>query len=132
MVSSISRQESQSQIKYVGTALVFSFVLIRIHLFQACVYARFLCEQAGVKFILGDPHGKLSNLIIENDGVNKKVAGIQTCDGVRHFGDLVIVAGSVYPYSIYIYRRLTNVQPAAGLHPSSPKPTRQWKRQQGY
>ncbi|KAG2413370.1 hypothetical protein HFD88_002559 [Aspergillus terreus] len=81
---------------------------------KACVYARFLCEQAGVKFVLGDPHGKLSNLIIENDGVNKKVAGIQTCDGVRHFGDLVIVAAGSWTASIIPEAHQT-VEATAGI-----------------
>ncbi|KAL2673904.1 hypothetical protein Neosp_012348 [[Neocosmospora] mangrovei] len=67
---------------------------------KACIYAKFLCEQVGVKFVLGDPKGKLSSLIIENDGLNKRVAGIKTCDGLRHFGDLVIVAAGSWTASI--------------------------------
>lgn len=35
----------------------------------------------------------METLIIENNGRAKKVAGIKTFDGKRHFGDLVIVAG---------------------------------------
>ncbi|KAH7131605.1 FAD dependent oxidoreductase [Dactylonectria estremocensis] len=67
---------------------------------KACVYAKFLCEQAGVNFVLGDPQGKFSSLIIENDGVHKRVAGIKTCDGLRHFGDLVVVAAGSWTASI--------------------------------
>ncbi|KAF4461055.1 sarcosine oxidase [Fusarium albosuccineum] len=67
---------------------------------KACVYAKFLCEQAGVKFVLGDPQGKLSSLIIENDGLKKRVAGIKTADGLRHMGDLVIVAAGSWTSSI--------------------------------
>ncbi|KAI5461693.1 FAD dependent oxidoreductase [Mariannaea sp. PMI_226] len=67
---------------------------------KACVYARFLCEQAGVKFVLGDPEGKLSNLIIEENGTQKRVKGINTCDGKSHFGDLVIVAAGSWTASI--------------------------------
>lgn len=59
---------------------------------KACVYARFLCVQAGVKFVLGEAQGKLDTLITEYNGPSKKVAGIKTCDGKSHFGDLVIVA----------------------------------------
>lgn len=60
---------------------------------QACVYARFLCEKAGVKFVLGDPQGKLSNVVIDENGAQKRVKGIKTDDGLTHFGDLVIIAG---------------------------------------
>jgi sarcosine oxidase/L-pipecolate oxidase len=48
--------------------------------------------QAGIKFCLGEPQGKLQSLIIECHGLEKKVTGIKTCDGRSHFGDLVIVA----------------------------------------
>lgn len=60
---------------------------------QACVYARFLCEKAGVQFVLGDPKGKFVNFITETNGTEKKVKGIKTADGLRHLGDLVIAAG---------------------------------------
>lgn len=60
---------------------------------KSCVYARYLCVQAGVKFVLGDPQGKFESLITENNRREKKVAGIKTCDGTRHFGDLIIMAG---------------------------------------
>ncbi|KAM0415764.1 hypothetical protein ACHAPT_013269 [Fusarium lateritium] len=67
---------------------------------KVCVYARFLCLQAGVKFVLGEPHGKLETLIIENNGRAKRVAGIKTSDGKRHFGDLVIIAAGGWSASI--------------------------------
>ncbi|KAI8649199.1 DAO domain-containing protein [Fusarium keratoplasticum] len=67
---------------------------------KACVYARFLCLQAGVKFVLGEPQGKFETLIIENNGRAKRVAGIRTADGKRHFGDLVIVAAGSWSSSI--------------------------------
>ncbi|KPM38583.1 hypothetical protein AK830_g8002 [Neonectria ditissima] len=67
---------------------------------KACAYAKFLCEKAGVKFVLGDPQGKLSSLIIESQGQEKRVAGINTCDGLRYFGDLVIVAAGSWTSSI--------------------------------
>lgn len=59
---------------------------------QACVYARFLCEKAGVKFILGRPQGQLESLVVEGSGSSKKVTGIKTCDGLTHDADLVVVA----------------------------------------
>lgn len=59
---------------------------------QACVYARFLCVQAGVKFILDEPHGKLENPIMEKSGLERKITGIKTFDGKSHFGELAIVA----------------------------------------
>ncbi|KAJ4186392.1 hypothetical protein NW755_007687 [Fusarium falciforme] len=72
----------------------------RMQFVKACIYAKFLCEQVGVKFVLGDPQGKLTSLIVENDGLNKRVAGIKTSDGLRHFGDLVIVAAGSWTASI--------------------------------
>ncbi|KAM6529208.1 hypothetical protein FALCPG4_007354 [Fusarium falciforme] len=68
---------------------------------KACVYARFLCLQAGAKFVLGEPQGKLDTLIIDNNGKAKRVAGIRTSDGKRHFGDLVIVAAGSWSSSIF-------------------------------
>ncbi|EOO03944.1 putative sarcosine oxidase protein [Phaeoacremonium minimum UCRPA7] len=59
---------------------------------KACTYARHLCEQEGVKFVLGEPRGKLQDLIRIENGTNKKVTGIKTCDGLVHQADLVIVA----------------------------------------
>ncbi|KAJ5155578.1 hypothetical protein N7492_008381 [Penicillium capsulatum] len=59
---------------------------------KACVYARFLCEQAGVKFILGEPHGKVESLVTEQRGPSKKITGVTTCDGQTHLADLTVVA----------------------------------------
>lgn len=59
---------------------------------QACIYARFLCEQAGVKFVLGSPRGRLETLIAHQEGNQKIVTGIRTADGVEHVADLVVVA----------------------------------------
>ncbi|TPX13733.1 uncharacterized protein E0L32_005936 [Thyridium curvatum] len=80
---------------------------------KSCVYARYLCGKAGVKFVLGDPVGKLSSLITENNGREKRVAGIKTCDGLRHFGDLVIVAAGSWTASIIPEAHLT-VEATAG------------------
>lgn len=73
---------------------------------QACVYARFLCVQAGVKFCLGESEGKVQRLITEGHGSEKKIAGITTCDGKDHLGDIVIVAGEIltfFPPTIHSY-----------------------------
>ncbi|KAJ9647650.1 hypothetical protein H2204_000280, partial [Knufia peltigerae] len=59
---------------------------------KACIYARFLCEKAGVRFVLGSPQGQLKTLIVANEGNGKQVTGIQTYDGKSHHGDIVIVA----------------------------------------
>ncbi|RDL31799.1 Uncharacterized protein BP5553_09201 [Venustampulla echinocandica] len=67
---------------------------------KSCVYARFLCVKAGVKFVLGEPQGKLESLIYENNGTQKRVIGIKTYDGKRHFSDLVIVAAGGWTASI--------------------------------
>ncbi|KAE9581499.1 L-pipecolate oxidase [Colletotrichum fructicola] len=67
---------------------------------KACVYARFLCEKEGIKFVLGDPQGKLEKLITEEKSGHKKVTGLQTCDGLSHYGDLVIVAAGSWTASI--------------------------------
>ncbi|KAJ6141554.1 hypothetical protein N7470_009944 [Penicillium chermesinum] len=82
---------------------------------KACVYARFLCEKLGVKFVLGDPAGKIDRLMVEDTGSSKRVKGIKTVDGLTHTGDLVIVAG----------------KPAAGPLRSSLRPTRPSKRPLG-
>ncbi|KAJ0352115.1 hypothetical protein COL154_012655 [Colletotrichum chrysophilum] len=67
---------------------------------KACVYARFLCEKEGIKFVLGDPQGKLEKLITKEKNGYKKVTGLQTCDGLSHHGDLVIVAAGSWTASI--------------------------------
>ncbi|CAP98823.1 Pc22g15350 [Penicillium rubens Wisconsin 54-1255] len=59
---------------------------------KACVYARYLCQKAGVKFVLGRPHGELDHLITEGNGSDKRIKGIRTCDGLAHAADLVVVA----------------------------------------
>ena len=59
---------------------------------QACTYAQYLCKKEGVKFVLGDPQGKLDNLVRTGYGTQKKVVGIKTCDGLIHRADVVVVA----------------------------------------
>lgn len=56
------------------------------------MYARYLCEKAGVKFILGQPQGELKHLIVSETTTSKRVTGIKTHDGLRHYADLVVVA----------------------------------------
>lgn len=59
---------------------------------KACAWARHLCEQSRVKFVLGRECGKLDHLIVDYKGESKRVCGIQTADGKRHHADVVIVA----------------------------------------
>ncbi|KIX07702.1 uncharacterized protein Z518_02356 [Rhinocladiella mackenziei CBS 650.93] len=58
---------------------------------QACTFVRFLCEQAGVEFVLGDPQSKVQSLVIEGAGPSKRVTGVKMCDGRSHSGDIVII-----------------------------------------
>ncbi|QKX63017.1 uncharacterized protein TRUGW13939_10185 [Talaromyces rugulosus] len=67
---------------------------------KACVYARYLCEQAGVKFVLGRPHGELEELITEQAGSQKRVTGIRTKDGLSHSAGLVVVACGPWTSSV--------------------------------
>jgi sarcosine oxidase / L-pipecolate oxidase len=67
---------------------------------KACTYAHFLCEQAGVKFVLGDPQGKLKTLIKTTSPNSTRVTGIETWDGKIHHADLVIVAAGGWTASI--------------------------------
>ncbi|CAG8207395.1 unnamed protein product [Penicillium salamii] len=59
---------------------------------KACVYARHLCQKAGVKFVLGRPNGELDHLLVEGSGAKKQVKGIKTRDGLTHLSDLVVLA----------------------------------------
>ncbi|EIW65833.1 hypothetical protein TREMEDRAFT_41277 [Tremella mesenterica DSM 1558] len=59
---------------------------------KSCAWARYLCEKAGVKFILGPEVGKLDDLIYEGEGDSKKVVGLKTADGKEHKADVVVVA----------------------------------------
>lgn len=69
---------------------------------KSCNFARFLCEKAGVQFILGEPHGKLKRLIIDHFDEHKRIIGIETSDGRAHVADLVVVAGTLaLHYPIY-------------------------------
>ncbi|KAF8852731.1 FAD dependent oxidoreductase [Acephala macrosclerotiorum] len=56
---------------------------------RSCFWAIHLCQQAGIKFVLGPQQGKLTGLISKPDG---SVNGIETGDGKSHSAELVIVA----------------------------------------
>ncbi|KAM6526576.1 hypothetical protein FSOLCH5_002673 [Fusarium solani] len=68
----------------------------------ACKYALDLIEQGGAKTYFGDK-GELSSLI-RDDKDDRRVVGIVTKDGNRHFADLVIVAAG--PFSPLIVPEL--------------------------
>ncbi|ODN79263.1 hypothetical protein L202_03277 [Cryptococcus amylolentus CBS 6039] len=61
---------------------------------KSCAWARFLAEQAGVKFVLGPEEGKFDELLFgePSAGGEKKVRGLKTVDGNEHLADVVIVA----------------------------------------
>jgi len=52
--------------------------------------------------VLGEPQGKVKNLIVVEKGAQRRVAGIKTFDGQDHFGELVIVAGECKPTSPFL------------------------------
>ncbi|RDW84777.1 FAD dependent oxidoreductase-4 [Coleophoma cylindrospora] len=58
---------------------------------KSCIWARHLCQKAGVRFVLGTK-GKLDELIIEGTGDAKQVKGLKTADGVEHYMDVTIIA----------------------------------------
>ncbi|KAJ9611974.1 hypothetical protein H2200_003569 [Cladophialophora chaetospira] len=80
---------------------------------KACVYARHLCVKAGVKFVLGDPHGKIEHLVVSGSGLSRRTTGVKTSGGRTHAGDLVIVAGGPWTASIVPEAHLT-VEATAG------------------
>lgn len=59
---------------------------------KACAWARYLAEKEGVKFVLGPETGKLDELLVQDEGENKRVVGLKTVDGVKHGTDVVVVA----------------------------------------
>lgn len=59
-------------------------------MFQACTWAKHLCVEAGVKFILGEPQGKLKHLVKNTE--TGKVTGIVTSDDKEYYSDLVVLA----------------------------------------
>lgn len=94
---------------------------------KACVYARHLCVKAGVKFVLGDPDGKIENLIVSGSSSSRRATGVKTADGKTHGGDLVIVAGR---FPVYCWERmLTFLKADHGPHLSSPRRTLRSRQQ---
>jgi sarcosine oxidase/L-pipecolate oxidase len=59
---------------------------------KACIWARHLCQKAGVHFVLGPDVGKLDTLIVEQTAAGKKVKGLKTADGKNHLADVTIIA----------------------------------------
>ena len=57
---------------------------------RACQYAKYLCEQMGVKFVVGGDKGSFEKFIYK-DSAKSDIGGIVTKDGVSHFADLVVV-----------------------------------------
>ena len=56
------------------------------------MWARYLCEQEGVSFVLGSRAGKLDELIVEDAAGEKRIRGLKTADGQVHLADVTIVA----------------------------------------
>lgn len=59
---------------------------------KSCIWARHLCQSAGVRFELGPEQGKLDDLIVEGTGEARKVKGLRTADGKEHLADVTIIA----------------------------------------
>lgn len=66
---------------------------------RACQYAKYLCEQMGVKFILGNEKGTFDSYIY-TDYSEKEVGGIITKDGKSHLADLVVVNSGPWTTSL--------------------------------
>lgn len=78
---------------------------------KACIWARHLCVQAGVKFVLGPKEGRLDDLVYAPTTHvpkgEKKVVGIKTVDGKVHDADVVVVACELPSNPITVTRRRT-------------------------
>ncbi|KAF2165580.1 hypothetical protein M409DRAFT_66997 [Zasmidium cellare ATCC 36951] len=66
--------------------------------YKACMYAKHLCSQSGVQFVLGDSQGRLKRLA--KDRNTGKVIGITTCDDKLHLATLVILACGSWTASV--------------------------------
>jgi FAD dependent oxidoreductase. len=64
---------------------------------KACFWVKYLCEKAGVKFVLGEEKGKIVRII--KDEQSERTKGIIAADGKVHEADLVIVAGEYFTWS---------------------------------
>lgn len=58
---------------------------------KACVWVRYLCERAEVKFVLGEKKGKIVRIL--KDEKSGRTKGIITADGKVYDADLIVVAG---------------------------------------
>lgn len=68
---------------------------------KSCIWARHLCEKAGVRFILGPKRGKFSEMVVAASATGAKVVnGVKSADGVTHPADVVIVAAGGWTPSI--------------------------------
>ncbi|CCH45859.1 N-methyl-L-tryptophan oxidase [Wickerhamomyces ciferrii] len=63
---------------------------------NVCLYVNALLKAKGVKFIVGDPEGTVTELIESND----EIKGIKTQDGKQHLLDLVILAAGPWSTSL--------------------------------
>lgn len=66
---------------------------------RACQYAKYLCEELGVKFILGGAKGTFDSYLYK-DQSEQKVCGILTKDGVSHYANLVVVSSGPWTTSL--------------------------------
>lgn len=67
---------------------------------KSCTWARYLCEKAGVKFVLGPLKGKFDQLVVDTSTGGKVVRGLKTADGKTHPADVVIAAAGGWTPSI--------------------------------
>jgi sarcosine oxidase / L-pipecolate oxidase len=76
---------------------------------RCCLYAKYLCTQLGVKFVLGGKKGTLKKYLTDETGTIVK--GIVTEDGLSHAADLVVI--SLGPWSTSLVPELDGINEAA-------------------
>lgn len=76
---------------------------------RGCQYAKYLCEQLGVKFILGGEKGTFQKFIY-GDQEQKEIRGIVTEDGSIHKADLVVINSG--PWSTSLVPELDGINEA--------------------
>ena len=71
--------------------------------YKSCLWAKFLAEQAGVKFILEHTRGRATRIgpLAGQDGATESPF-VVTADGCKHIADLVVVAGECYAIMFYL------------------------------
>ena len=77
---------------------------------RGCQFAKYLCESMGVKFVLGEPEGKMK-CFLKSPESNYKVGGIVTMDNVEHPADLVVMAAG--PWSTSLVGELEGINEAS-------------------